>query len=57
MTVRELLARTDSRELSEWEAYFRLINDGESDKDKDKGNLDNEIIKVFKQIDGHNRSR
>jgi len=32
-TVRELLARTDSRELAEWMAFFRLENE-EADQDQ-----------------------
>ncbi len=42
MTVRQLLESTDSRELSEWAAYFDLIN-----APKDERETVAEKIKAF----------
>lgn len=40
MTVKQLLSNIDSRELSEWQAYFKAIKKGkEPDSDKMSDNI------------------
>ncbi|MGE4297040.1 MAG: hypothetical protein AB7E47_03335 [Desulfovibrionaceae bacterium] len=57
MTVRELLARVDSRELSEWMAFFRLrekrrtagANGTAPQKKPDAATLSEQIKAAFKR--------
>lgn len=50
MTVRQLLANTDSRELSEWMAYFQVENeDRMTGKDK-PGSIETKIKGAFTQL-------
>jgi hypothetical protein len=48
MTVRELLARTDSRELAEWQAYFRLEPFGEARADLRAGIIASTVANVHR---------
>jgi hypothetical protein len=44
MTVRQLLNSLDSREISEWMAYFSIENDGTDGKGDD---LNNKLLNAF----------
>lgn len=47
MTVEELLSRISSRELSEWQAYYRLEPFGEERDDFRAGTISSTIANVF----------
>jgi hypothetical protein len=50
-TVKELLALLDSRELSEWQAFFRIEQRGAASGNQDPEKVEQDLRKIFGRPD------
>ena len=50
MTVGMLLAGIGSRELTEWQCYYRIIDEKMKESKEDKGNLGNKVKAMFSKF-------